>query len=399
MKRLWWFAGFFLLYELTVYLTNDMIMPGMPRVMAEFGGPSRYIGLSLSLYILGGCSLQIFLGPLADRSGKRRVMLGGAAFFLLATALVPLAQSATQFLAIRFFQGMGSCFVFIGYAAIHELFDDTRAVKLTTLMGNTTVFAPLIGPVAGSAVIAVADWRAVFGTAFVLGAVAWLGLVRTMPAGRLVATVSTTPRLLASYRAIFTNRTFMLGILVAGLAITPLTAWIGLSPAILLQHGGAGYGTYIAWQCAIFVGFVLSTFAIQRMGGELPLGRLLRQGGLLALLGLGGAGFAASQPQLFIACMFVFSAGFGLFNGALIRIALTATGQSMSLTSAAMSLLYCLYIAAGLELYNAICERFDYALQAYAWCGVPVALAVCAGLFHIARGHDARQRAALPVAA
>lgn len=399
MQRLWWFAGFFLLYELTVYLTNDMIMPGMPQVMAEFGGPSRYIGLSLSLYILGGCSLQIVLGPLADRIGKRRVMLGGAAFFLLATALVPLAQSAAQFLAIRFFQGMGSCFIFIGYAAIHELFDDTRAVKLTALMGNTTVFAPLIGPVAGSAVIAVTDWRAVFVTAFVLGGVAWLGLLRTMPAGRPAATTSAPPRLLASYRAIFTNRTFMLGILVAGLAITPLTAWIGLSPAILLQHGGASYGTYIAWQCAIFVGFVLSTFAIQRMGGELSLGRLLRQGGLLALAGLGGAGFVAGQPQLFIACMFVFSAGFGLFNGALIRIALTATGQSMSLTSAAMSLLYCLYIAAGLELYNAICERFDYALQAYAWCGVPVALAVCAGLFHIARGHDARQRAALPVAA
>lgn len=399
MKRLWWFAGSFLLYELTVYLTNDMIMPGMPRVMAEFGGPSRYIGLSLSLYILGGCTLQIILGPLADRIGKRRVMLGGAAFFLLATALVPLAQSAAQFLAIRFFQGMGSCFIFIGYAAIHELFDDTRAVKLTTLMGNTTVFAPLIGPVAGSAVIAVLDWRAVFVAAFALGAVAWLGLARTMPAGRPAATNADPVRLLASYRAIFTNRTFMLGILVAGLAITPLTAWIGLSPAILLQHGGASYATYIAWQCAIFVGFVLSTFAIQRMGGELPLGRLLRQGGLLALAGLGGAGFVASQPQLFIACMFVFSAGFGLFNGALVRIALTATGQSMNLTSAAMSLLYCLYIALGLELYNAVCERFGYALQAYAWCGVPVALAVCAGLFHIARGHDARQRAGLPVAA
>jgi len=399
MKRLWWFAVFFLLYELTVYLTNDMIMPGMPRVMAEFGGPSRYIGLSLSLYILGGCTLQIVLGPLADRIGKRRVMLGGAAFFLLATALVPLAQSATQFLAIRFFQGTGSCFIFIGYAAIHELFDDTRAVKLTTLMGNTTVFAPLIGPVAGSAVISVFDWRAVFVTAFVLGAAAWLGLHRTMPPEAKPRPRASAAQLAAGYRAIFTNRTFMLGILVAGLAITPLTAWIGLSPAILLQHGGASHGTYIAWQCAIFVGFVLSTFAIQRLGGELPLGRLLRQGGLLALAGLGGAGLLHGQPGLFIAGMFVFSAGFGLFNGALIRIALTATGQSMSLTSAAMSLLYCLYIALGLELYNAVCERFGYALQAYALCGIPVALAVCAGLFHLARGYDARVRDAVPVAA
>jgi DHA1 family multidrug/chloramphenicol efflux transport protein-like MFS transporter len=378
------------LYELTVYLTNDMVMPGMPQVLAEYGAPTRYIGLSLSLYILGGCTLQIVLGPLADRYGKRRVLLGGAAFFLLATALVPAAQTGTQFLAIRFFQGMGSCFIFLGYAAIHELFDDTRAVKLTTLMGNTTVFAPLIGPVVGSAIIAVADWRAVFGTAFVLALVAWIGLYRCMPAERKPPVPVRAATLWRDYRRVFATPTFVLGILVAGLAITPLTAWIGLSPAILLRHGEASYGTYIAYQCAIFVGFILSTLAIQR-AGELPLGRLLRQGGTLAFVGLTAAGLLYRQGHLFVLGMFVFSAGFGLFNGALIRIALTSTGVSMNLTSAAMSVFYCLIIAAGLELYNVVCERWDYALSAFALCGLPLGAVLCAALWYLAHGYDARR--------
>jgi DHA1 family multidrug/chloramphenicol efflux transport protein-like MFS transporter len=180
-KRLLYFCLFFLLYEMAVYLSNDMIMPAMPQVVREFQSSSHAIGLSLSLYILGGSTLQIFLGPVADRIGKRKVMLAGNALFLAATLLVPFAQTITQFLAIRFFQGMGSCFIFIGYAAVHELLDDERAVKMTSLMGNTTVFAPLIGPVIGSAVITVMDWRAVFGIAFALGAVAWVGLFRTMP--------------------------------------------------------------------------------------------------------------------------------------------------------------------------------------------------------------------------
>lgn len=390
MRQLSWFAVFFLLYELTVYLTNDMVMPGMPQVLAEYGAPSRYIGLSLSLYILGGCSLQIFVGPLADRYGKRRVLLAGAAFFLLATALVPFARTGGQFLAIRFFQGMGTCFVFLGYAAIHELFDDTRAVKLTTLMGNTTVFAPLIGPVAGSAIIAVADWRAVFATAFAMAALAWGGLYRCMPAERKSAVPMRARALLRDYRRIFSTPTFVLGILIAGIAIVPLTAWIGLSPAILLRHGGASHGTYIAYQCAIFVGFIVSTLAIQR-AGELPLGRLLRQGGALAFVGLSAAGLLYRQGHLFVLGMFVFSAGFGLFNGALIRIALTSTGVSMNLTSAAMSVFYCLIIAGGLELYNLVCERWDYALAAFALCGLPLGAVVCAGLWYLAHGHDARR--------
>lgn len=390
MKQLSWFAVFFLLYELAVYLTNDMVMPGMPQVLAEYGAPSRYIGLSLSLYILGGCTLQVFLGPLADRHGKRPVLLGGAAFFLFATALVPFAQTGGQFLAIRFFQGMGTCFIFLGYAAIHELFDDTRAVKLTTLMGNTTVFAPLIGPVLGSAIIAGTGWRGVFATAFAMAAIAWVGLRRTMPAERRAPPPASARALLRDYRRVFATPTFVLGILVAGLAIVPLTAWIGLSPAILLRHGGASQGTYIAYQCAIFVGFIVSTLAIQR-AGELPLGRLLRQGGTLAFIGLTAAGLLSRQGHLFVLGMFVFSAGFGLFNGALIRIALTSTGVSMNLTSAAMSLFYCLILAGGLELYNLICERHGYALEAFALCGVPLGAAVCAGLWYLAHGYDARR--------
>ena len=412
-KRLLYFCLFFLLYEMAVYLSNDMIMPAMPQVVREFQSSSHAIGLSLSLYILGGSTLQLFLGPVADRIGKRRVMLAGNALFLVATLLVPFAQTITQFLAIRFFQGMGSCFIFIGYAAVHELLDDERAVKMTSLMGNTTVFAPLIGPVIGSAVVTVMDWRAIFGIAFALGAVAWVGLFRTMPgpAGQPSAEPSApqaAPRsLAASYRAIFTNRTFMFGIFVAACAITPLTAWIGLSPAILLQGMDASYGTYIAWQCAIFCGFVCSTLAIQRLGVGFSLARLLRQGGALALVGMAGAALLYRQGHLFVLCMFVYSAGFGLFNGALIRIALTATGVSMNLTSCAMSLLYCLYLAAGLELYNAVCARFDYALGAYALMNAPLGVFLFLALRRIASRHAAREAAgsatptaptALPVA-
>lgn len=385
------FSLFFILYELTVYLSNDMIMPGMPLVVAQFGGAPRHIALSLSLYIFGGSLLQVLLGPMAERYGKRRVLLCGNALFLLATALVPLAQTMPQFLTIRFFQGMGSCFIFLGYATIHELFDDVQAVKLTTLFSNTTVFAPLIGPVVGSAIIAVLPWQAVFVTAFALGLIAFAGLWRCMPGPVAPLRPASLRATAASYRRILGNRTFMSGIFIAGISITPLTAWIGLSPAIVLQHMGQPYGVYIAYQCVIFTGFILSTVAIQRLGENMSLTRLIRQGGALALIGMLGAGAAYAHPYWYMACMFLFSAGFGLFNGALVRLSLTATGESMSLTSSAMSLLYCVYIAVGLELFNLLCERHDYALSAYALANAALGVVIFLCLLRFAGAHDRGQ--------
>ncbi|HEV7814880.1 MAG TPA: MFS transporter [Janthinobacterium sp.] len=384
------------MYELTIYLSNDMIMPAMLQVVNDFHASNSNIAFSLSLYILGGSMLQIFLGPVADRVGKRKVMLAGNALFLLATLFIPFSASITEFLAARFFQGMGSCFIFIGYAMIHELFDDSEAVKLTTILSNTAVFAPLIGPVIGSGVVSLFHWQFVFAISLVLGVVSWIGFFRFMPHGKTAPDRFNIAAIKASYLAIFSNSQFMSGILIAGISITPLTAWIGLSPLIILEHMHASYGTYILYQCVIFSGFILSSFAIQKLENDFSMSRLIRQGGGLALLGMLGAGLMREHGHLFVVCMFVFSAGFGLFNGALIRISLTATGESMSLTSSAMSLLYCLYISLGLEIYNLVCDKFSYSLSSYALFNVPLGLLIYFSLLRFIRVHESRQLLPVP---
>src|SRR3954470_4460320 len=134
------FLWFFALYETTVYLTNDMAMPAMLAVVRDSHGRPADAGLSLSLYIVGGSLLQIVLGPLAERHGERRVLLAGNALFLLATLAVPLCHTMTQFLAVRFVQGMGTCFVFVGYSVLHEALDDVAAVKAASLLANLGIF-------------------------------------------------------------------------------------------------------------------------------------------------------------------------------------------------------------------------------------------------------------------
>jgi DHA1 family multidrug/chloramphenicol efflux transport protein-like MFS transporter len=390
-KQLLCFSVFFVLYELIIYLSNDMIMPAMLQVVASFHAADSDIALSLSLYILGGSSLQIVLGPLADHLGKRKVMLAGNLLFLCATLAIPFATTMEQFLVARFFQGMGSCFIFIGYAVIHELFDDKEAVKLTTILSNTAIFAPLIGPVIGSGIASQGHWQYVFAISLVVGCISFAGLLRYMPNGHMAQQPFEFASLRQSYARIFSCRQFMFGILLAGLAITPLTAWIGLSPTIVMDGMRRSYGTYIAFQCVIFSGFILATIAVQKLDEDFSLGKLIRGGGALAAIGMSGFGLLHRYELIFIAGMFVFSIGFGLFNGALIRLAMTATGQSMNLTSSAMSLLYCFTISVGLEVYNLVCDTYGFTLASYATCNLPVGIGVYLGLLHFIKKHEDRQ--------
>lgn len=392
-KKLFYFSLFFLLYELTIYLSNDMIMPGMLQVVSDFNAPKNTIALSLSLYILGGSMLQIFLGPIADRVGKRKVMLVGNAMFLVATLCIPFASSIDQFLVARFFQGMGSCFIFIGYAMVHELFDDADAVKLTTILSNAGIFAPLAGPVVGSVIVSQLHWQYVFAVSLLLGVIAFVGLFRFMPAGKPSSHQFNIDAIKQSYLKIFSNKQFMFGILIAGLAITPLTAWIGLSPVIVMDHMQQSYGTYILYQCIIFSGFILSTIAVQKLANNISLKRMIRLGAWISLAGMSGFGMAYQYSELFIVGMFIFSIGFGLFNGGLIRLSMTATGESMSLTSAAMSLLYCIYISIGLQAYNLVCERFSYSLASYALFNVPLGVVIFLTLMRFIKTHEEEQPA------
>lgn len=163
-------VAFLLLYEFSVYIANDMIMPGMIQIVKEFSVSDVFIPSSLTAYMLGGASLQIFLGPLSDRYGRRKIMLFGVTVFLLATIANGISGSIDQFMIARFFQGMGVCYIgVIGYATIQEMFEEKKAIKIISMMTTVSILAPLIGPLSGSIYLEHYNWRGInFIIAFLL---------------------------------------------------------------------------------------------------------------------------------------------------------------------------------------------------------------------------------------
>lgn len=384
-KALTLFAVFFIIFEFNCYIANDMIMPGMIQVVKEFHAPIDNIAKSLSLFIIGGSSLQIFLGPLCDRFGKRNILLFGNLLFLIASGIIPFVTNINQFLAARYFQGLGLCFIFIGYAMIHELFDDKMAVKLCSLVANISVFAPLIGPVIGSAIIVAADWRYVFIVTAILAITSLIGLAKNMPNNKPQEAQKNFSEIISTYRKIITTRTLIQGGFIIAIASLPMISWIGLAPILVMKIMGKSYASYVIYQTLVFGGFILSSISIQFAAGRFSFYKLITRGSALAGIGLVISFAGYSSHPMFIFGMFLASFGIGLFNGSIFRIAITSTGESNSMSAATLNIIQASMLALGLEILNKLCSLFGYSIFGFTLLNLICGMIMAGLCFNFAR--------------
>jgi MFS family permease len=102
--------------------------------------------------------------------------------FVIATLVCASTSDIYILLIARFFQGSAVCSVIVaGYAAIHELYDQKEAMKALAIMGSITILAPAFGPLFGSVMLKLFDWRGIFGFLAVLAVIALTMLYKWMP--------------------------------------------------------------------------------------------------------------------------------------------------------------------------------------------------------------------------
>ncbi len=346
------------LYEFSTYIANDMIQPGMLAVVQEFNAGDEWVPTSMTAYLAGGMFLQWLLGPLSDRIGRRPVMLTGVIWFIVTCLATLLVQNIEQFTFLRFLQGVSLCFIgAVGYAAIQESFDEATCIKITALMANVALIAPLLGPLVGAAWIHLARWESMFVLFAVLAAISYLGLFKSMPetATRLGESLS-LKALGRDYREVLKNGRFVAGALATGFVSLPLLAWIAQSPVIIISGEKASSYEYGLLQVPIFGALILGNLVLARLTSRRTVRELIIAGGYPIMFGLILAAAAAatvvsSHAYLWMTAGLSFYAfGIGLANAGLVRLTLFASDMSKGTVSAAMGMLQMLIFTVGIEL-------------------------------------------------
>ncbi|HEY6611251.1 MAG TPA: Bcr/CflA family multidrug efflux MFS transporter [Pseudomonas sp.] len=278
-------------------LSIDMYLPSLPLIAEDLGAPESQIQLTISVFLAGLCAGMLIYGPLSDRFGRRKLLLGGIALYMLASIGCTLAAKAEQLVFWRILQALGGAGASVlARTIVRDLFPLKDAARVLSLMHLVTMFATLIAPLIGGYLILLAGWRSLFVVLMVFAglcllAVAWK-IPETHPADKRGASVAAVFR---AYGHIAVQPQALGYILCMGLSFGGMFAFITASPFVYIQYFGVSPQDY-AWLfslnvCGIIVATLLNARLVTRLG---PQRMLVCGASIAALSGLGLAIFGAS---------------------------------------------------------------------------------------------------------
>jgi len=312
-------------------LGMNVFLPSLPNMAKYFQADYHLVQLSVALYLGVNAALQILIGPLSDKMGRRPVILWGVALFLLATLGCLYAPTIEIFLGFRMCQAVVAVCMVLSRAAVRDMFSQNQAASMLGYVTMGTAVVPMVGPAIGGALDEAFGWTANFWLLFGLGALTfaltWFDFGETAyKSGKtLVAQFREYPELLRSPR-------FWGYALAAGFSAGSFFAYLGGAPfvgsvvysmppgelGLFFSAPALGYfagnflsGRYsmrfginrmVMWGCVINCAGILLSFAMVSFGPETPLSFF----GFMVLTGLGNgmampnatAGILSVRPHL-----------------------------------------------------------------------------------------------------
>ncbi|AWB47967.1 Bcr/CflA family drug resistance efflux transporter [Gemmobacter aquarius] len=296
-------------------LAMNIFLPSLPGMAAYFGAPYSLMQLSVALYLALSAVLQVIIGPVSDRFGRRRVLLVSLVLFLIATAGTLLAQTATTFLIFRMAQAVIAAGMVLSRAVVRDMVPDAQAASMIGYVTMGMSIVPMIGPVVGGVLDEAFGWHANFGLLLILGAatlaLTWADLGETATIRR----VSLADQM-RSYPTLLKSQRFWGYVLCASFTAGTFYAYLGGAPYV----GNVVFGltsSHIGLLFAITaIGYAAGNFVAGRYSVRLGLNRMILLGSLLTMAGLGlllVLTFAGIHSALvFFGCTLFVGAGNGM---------------------------------------------------------------------------------------
>ena len=169
-------------------LTIDGMLPALGPMAAEFGvtdGNDRQ--MVVAVYLLASGIGSLVPGVIADRFGRRPVLLASLVGYAVLSVLITFVHTFWLLLTVRGITGLvASGLMVVPMAIIRDRYDGDRMARLMSLVSAVFITVPVLAPTLGQAVLLVAGWRAIFlglaGLAVLAAVWAWTRLPESLHA-------------------------------------------------------------------------------------------------------------------------------------------------------------------------------------------------------------------------
>jgi DHA1 family bicyclomycin/chloramphenicol resistance-like MFS transporter len=298
---------------LTIYL------PAVVDIANDLGTSVERVQFIIPAYLGAFAIMQLVAGPLSDAFGRRPVILGGLALFVVASVVCGLAANIETLLVARFFQAMGACAtIVVGRAIIRDGSEGKAAAQAMSYLGVAMAAGPAIAPFLGGFLVSWFDWRATF---YATALVALATFIAAVP--RFVETLPPSLRrppniagMLRNYGALATNRRFMGYSLTISFLTGTFQTFIVAAPIIMVDQMGVTPKLFGFYVMIVPATFMVASYITGILGNRVPLDWLIAAGCAIAIAGgLMQFGFGvtgASTPITILAAILISNFGTGL---------------------------------------------------------------------------------------
>lgn len=254
-------------------LSMDMYLPALPEVTRSLHTSAATAQLTLTACLTGMALGQLVVGPMSDKWGRRRPLLGGLLVYIVATAICAFAPTAELLIGFRLVQGLaGAAGIVIARAVVRDLYDGVEMARFFSTLMLISGVAPVIAPVVGGQVLRFTDWRGIFAVLTVVGialtAVVWRRLPETLAPDNRHS--GGTVEALRTMKSLLADRVFT-GYMVAGsFAFAALFAYVSASPFVIQEIYGASPQTFSLLFGVNSIGLI----AVGQINGKILVGRV-----------------------------------------------------------------------------------------------------------------------------
>ena len=224
---------------LTSTLCIDMYLPAYNSMAHTFHVSEGAINLTIAIYLVGFALGQLIYGPLADRFGRRKPLIGGLIVFCVASLICTFAPNFSIFLLGRLLQAVGvsSC-ITLCRTIITDIYSSTMRTRMLASIIAAKIFSPALAPLIGGLIVTKLHWQMIFVVLAIFGslmlAAAWYLIPETCANPNKHALKPSQQYL--NLKRILKHRFFIGYTLGLGFLSAAVFAWVTLSPDILMNH-------------------------------------------------------------------------------------------------------------------------------------------------------------------
>ncbi len=252
---------------------TDFYLPCLPKMTRYFVVTPSIVQVSLTTGMVGLALGQILIGPITDKYGRKKILLGSLMLFALATIVCMFSKDISLFITFRLFQGLtGASALVISKAIVSDMFTGDEMKKFFSSLAAVQGVAPILAPILGGLAFTVGGtWRAPFALLSLWSLWLFFDCLRLKESLQKEKRI-TLPiyKSFECYGEIFKNPPYMVMNFIFGFASAALMAYISSSPFIFQEHFSLSPLQYSICFACNAIALVLGSIVILRIR-RLPL--------------------------------------------------------------------------------------------------------------------------------